>query len=158
MKFTLGGQEIDLLTVTELRDTVEPMHKTLREFAKREKPTDQDVQTAATANAAGTATLDFGAPDASQVWDLRRVALSLQDATTIAAAAVRLYKREVSGVTLCDVGTQVPTVATYSRHQMTFKPGENVIVVVSGLIAATRVFGLLQAEQTRWQALERYSL
>jgi hypothetical protein len=160
MKFKLGGQEIDLLTVTELKDTVEPIRKTLADVMKRERPTDNDVQASATATAAGLATLDFGAPDAGQVWDVRRVSIIGQDVTAAAVTCtVRMFKRTAEALTIVDgSGVQVPTTATYSRHQATYKPGENLLVQVVGFTANGKLFGMIQVEQTRWGAKQEYTL
>lgn len=158
MQITLGGQVIDFLTVSELKETVEPIHRTLQQIRRREKPTDNDLQASATASAAGVALLDFGAPDASQVWDVRRITITGQDTTVIVACTVRLFKREVGPLTLVDIGTQVPTVAVYSRHECTYKPGENLLVRVTGFTVSAYIGGLVQVEQTTWQAREQYSL
>lgn len=152
------GAIFDFLTKGELDDSIHPLRKALDHIASRERPTDQDVQAAVTCSAGGTGVLDFGAPDASQVWDIRRIMITGEDTTTVVTCTVRLFKREVNPANVVDMGTQVPTVATYSRHQATYKPGENVLVRVTGFTASGRIFGLLQAEQTRWQALERYSI
>lgn len=168
-KQTLGGFTLDLLTPGELHKELVEFHKAMTAVVDRERSTDQDVSNQATANAAGVADLVFqvsagapgaaGGPSASQVWDVRRIAIGASpDAATIIACVGRLYKREVSPLTLLDFAVQVPTVATYSRHQLTLKPGEALIFRATGLASGQVIAGMAQVEQTTFGARQQYTL
>lgn len=154
-----AGAELDFLTKAELDASLQPLTEQLRRSANREKPTIQEVSAKGTANAAGAVTIDVGAPSASRTWDVRRVGVTGIDPTITVACQVRSYRVEPSNpLRMVDVGTQVPSVATYSRGQFNLKPEEHLFLVVTGFTAGADVFVNLSAEETTWGKPEEYTL
>lgn len=146
-----AGAELDFLTRGELHGELEPVLALLRRLLVPDKPTIQEISATGQANAAGAVTIDLGAPSASHSWDVHRVTVTGADPTITVVCAVRLYRVEASNpLRLVDIGTQVPSAATYSREQFFLKPEEHAIMVVTGFTASGLVIVNLSAEDTVW--------
>jgi len=93
----------------------------------------------------GAGTLDLGAPPLDRQWDVRRVNVSPQTGTSTAVATIFRGNGINHPMMYVDrTKTDLPEVAPWDEHQFTLRPGESLLLRITGGTAATRMFASAQ--------------
>lgn len=140
-----------MLTPAELEETVDELRLTLallRRWLDRElSALVVTLEDGIVLDGAGEGLLDLGAPALDRQWDVRRVNVSPQDPEIASAAVARIFRG--NGVShpmmyVDKTSTPLPEVGAWDVHQFTLRPGESLLLQITGGTPAARMFGSAQ--------------
>jgi len=131
--------------VDELRITLAMLRRWLDRELSREVVTLED---GIVIDANGEGKLDLGAPALDRRWDVRRIAVSPQDPEVPSNAVAWVYRGngvEHPMMYVDRTQTPLPTVAPWDEHQFTLRPGESLLLKMTGGTPNERMFASAQA-------------
>jgi len=137
----IGPQEIDE-TVEELRLTLAMLRRWLdRELSSNVTTLEDGI----VLDGSGVGVLDLGAPPLDRQWDVRRINVSPQSGTSTAVATIYRGNGVLHPMMYVDrTKTDLPEAAPWDEHQFTLRPGESLLLRITGGTAGARMFGSAQ--------------